>query len=245
MKKYFTLIELLVVIAIIAILASILLPALGKARESAQNIKCVNNLKQVGIASLMYSGDYNEWIIPLYPGTLCNVGLLTDTGKYTDLGSFECPSAIPMDVGNIRAPNGAWRIPDTGFDTWFGASYRGFTFSYAEAGHVGGTISPHVDFQDRLNKQSAFRKPSQTVLWIENTCDGVYFANPASYKSDDPYALNAATYRHGGHRALNVNALDGHVEVARCSEKIGDLGTSGSEDGRSPWIWYREDCRNK
>ena len=64
--KAFTLIELLVVIAIIAILASILMPALSSARERGRGITCINNQKQLSLANFSYQDDFGGWYIPVY-----------------------------------------------------------------------------------------------------------------------------------------------------------------------------------
>jgi prepilin-type N-terminal cleavage/methylation domain-containing protein/prepilin-type processing-associated H-X9-DG protein len=79
-RRGFTLIELLVVISIIAILASILFPVFSKARENARRTSCMSNLKQIGLAAMQYTQDYDEFYVPAFAKNASNAGILqTDT----------------------------------------------------------------------------------------------------------------------------------------------------------------------
>ena len=230
-KSAFTLIELLVVIAIIAILAAILFPVFAQAREKARQATCISNLKQLGLASMMYSQDYDENLVMLENSdarfTIANM-----LDPYIKNGKKNLNTA----GGNLWPGDGVWTCPsakiDANSDLYYTVGYNWLYLTDIDSqwGFVPQWMDPNTwgywAWSQPGRSMASVSAPAETVMFAETgRTDGPGGRLPTWSGLMTPLAraYNGANawmgLPYGRHNAFgSVCWADGHVTVKRTEQ---------------------------
>ncbi len=224
-RRGFTLIELLVVIAIIAVLAAILFPVFAQARAKARQTACLSNLKQIGLAAMMYSQDYDECLVPHWVKPAPNVTIYWHGATlpplpftyHSDKGLLypymknsviqQCPDAQPL--ANLLPWKNAEAIPAYGVNTLL----------FVQPTETGAQPVPPVHLAQVTQPSSTLLMVDSASMFDPNKMNKSFLIGPPWTRtpsggvSDNGGQYGKAPQAHGRHSGNKVCVLwaDGHA----------------------------------
>ncbi len=235
-RTRFTLVELLVVIAVIAILASLLLPALNKARERAQIITCVGNLKQIGLGALGYSNDNNDCVLIVAHfntgsggyDTVWNWASGLCSGRYIGKQSLFCPAVPSHTQYSLSRPGIEKSMRENVPGDAYKFRYRGYGLNQSLCFYNASSTIPPVQYKiSRLTGTStlllageafdrANQRPDFYISYKNDVSKSLHHERHSTRSvPDETASFNGKTGQ------SNVLWMDGHVSTHSERETIG------------------------